>query len=352
MKERKRGATRKTYAPPNWDEWESRKTGKLYQANALAWDIDPNLIRPENPGASGPFRYQISLGEAVIAMMEGQISGWDKPDLDVPPEHAVGPLADFARWAEAPPRERKLPKRFPGRGTTTGREVVATEDPAQAEPTRPQYSGETSKELSLKESKRANWLRKGRLPLWQAVALSFGVDPDVLQFPQRDFHRISFVNGRGEGLDDFRLRLDEAESHLGDALPVAEEVKSEIAGVAHRCASTVRLAEFGARLRVIGIEAPAWFPDPVTAGYARGTLTDPLQAIVADWSYWRLIGSCPLWQAVLLTLDLEPRAFSASVGMFRSIRLKPGYDAVSKETVRMAMDRLAIAQSNVSVFGA
>jgi len=264
MSARARGEKKRTrYAPPNWDEWESRRTGKLYQAIALACDIDPNLIRPENPGASASFRYQIALEAAVIALTEGQIAGWDKPDFDVPPEHAVGPFSDFARWQMAPPREWKLPKRFPGAATREA-EAVANDDPPQTGSTRLQDDGLLPRSLGLTGPKMKHWLAKGRVRLWQATVLSFGVDPDLVGFRGGEVHRIAFVSVSSHDIEIYRRRLDQAESHVGESLVVAEEITAEVSGEpGHKCMSMVRLRDFGAWMSGAGMKPPDWFPSPL-----------------------------------------------------------------------------------------
>lgn len=108
------------------------------------------------------------------------------------------------------------------------------------------------------EKDRKHWLGMGRIRLWEAVALSFDVEPRGLCSPDL-CHQIEFVSVAKPNIDQYRIRLELAESHVDDGIKGAEVIVTE-GGC--RCQSRVRLDEFGAWAADAGadIDLPSWFP--------------------------------------------------------------------------------------------
>lgn len=102
---------------PNWDEWESTDKAKLWEAMALALDIDPRNFyffrerKLDTLFSRQPPRFVSLLQQAIQNISGGGILKPISIDHESPAEREVT-LTNFVKWAKTIGLE--LPPRFPG----------------------------------------------------------------------------------------------------------------------------------------------------------------------------------------------------------------------------------------------
>lgn len=116
----------------------------------------------------------------------------------------------------------------------------------------------------------------------------------------------------------------------------------------------VRLREVGKWATANGYTLPEKFPRPVQVPKApppieplRGTGYVPSpRPSAANWNKWKFIPKAPLWEAVCLTLDVEPN--DEVLGMRHWLQSRRG---VPRGLPPEFVDRLQVAQANMSTNG-
>ena len=195
------------------------------------------------------------------------------------------------------------------------------------------------------------WGKHGRLPLVDVILLSVDLAPETEpRSTPTGLEKLQLFKGLLEA-ENYR-RLDRRARIV---LASAEELRFADGGTGG-LASPVRLLDFRefADIRELGL--PAGFPKrtgpnagyagPGAASYAVRPVDEPRKVKPADWGYWKPYGTCPLWQAILLTLDVEPRAFMflPVSGVLRSLL---GFEELSVSDHSAIRDRAGISASNI-----
>lgn len=105
---------------PDWDKWKSVKRMKLWEAIALALDVDPSNFyffgeRKLDTVFNNrqPPRFAKLLEIALGNISAGGVLKPDSIDLDAPHESEIK-VSNFVKWAKSKPINAALPSNFPG----------------------------------------------------------------------------------------------------------------------------------------------------------------------------------------------------------------------------------------------
>jgi hypothetical protein len=189
------------------------------------------------------------------------------------------------------------------------------------------------------------WANMPEVELWEAVALSFPIEPEALKWDRHGW--------MAAGSNEPHIDYDESFSDPAQARAYRSRYKLLAAscwqrehfspakihmGAAHR--NCVKLPEFARWASTQPLYQP--LPGPLQALIQRAN-AQPVSSGRANWSKWRLMPRAALWKVVCLSFDIEPREDIHANSLRTRRRFVSG--------VPNLQDRLEILQANLSTDG-
>lgn len=186
------------------------------------------------------------------------------------------------------------------------------------------------------------WAHMPKVELWQAVALSMPMDPEAV-----NWDRNGWMAGGADVLtidDAATFRSNEDAARFRGRYTLLEACYwhppfTRPVGASPLYRSPVKLLEFATWASSQQLFEP--LPEALRALMVRSSPANPAGS--ANWDKWRLMPRVPLWKAVCLSFDLEPRVDIHENHLRNRGRFVHG--------VPNLQDRLEILQANLSTNG-